>query len=127
MTDTGPVLHIGTTVSGKWIWQLRSADKHVVNVSEPFDTRAECEADARKHGLKVVAKRTRRSRTGPSVAPVSEPPVSWRISEDASGLWRWERPGGEGEAASRCAFLTKRECLADAQKHGYSPDVRDAD
>ena len=31
--------------------------------------------------------------------------------------------GNQGEAleSSRCAFLTEKECIEDAQKNGYSP------
>lgn len=119
MKTTDPILHIRTTVSGKWIWELRTADKHVVNVSEGFDTRAECEADAQKHGLQVVPKRPRRSHTELTVVRVRQQPDTWSIYEDGYGLWHWKHPGSAEEAASKCAFLTKRECLADALKHGY--------
>lgn len=38
-------------MSGKWIWELRTADNHVVNTGEEFATRAECETDAKARGL----------------------------------------------------------------------------
>lgn len=121
MKRTEPILHVRTTVSGKWIWELRSADKHVVNVSEGFDTRAECEDDAREHGLQVVPKRARRSQVEMTIVPLRAEPGAWSIYEDDSGLWHWKAPSLE-DMESACAFLTRRECVADAQKHGYIPE-----
>ena len=119
MKTTGTRLHIRTTISGKWIWELRTADKHAVNVSEGFGTRAECEADAKANGLEVVPKRGRREQIGLTVVPLSEQPGTWSIHEDPSGLWLWKHYGDGAQAESKCAFLTRRECVADACEHGY--------
>ena len=37
---------------GRWIWELRTPDGQLLKCSEgDFQTRAECEADAVRHGL----------------------------------------------------------------------------
>jgi uncharacterized protein YegP (UPF0339 family) len=119
MKTTAPRLHIRTTISGKWIWELRTPDKHTVNVSEGFSTRAECEADAKANGLEVTPRRGAGAQITLTVVPVSEEPGQWSIYEDDSGLWHWKRSGEGEDFASRCAFLTRRECVADAHEHGY--------
>ena len=36
-----------------WVWELVMPDGHVVQQSEPFEDRADCEKDARKQRLPV--------------------------------------------------------------------------
>lgn len=119
MKQKEPALHIRTNVSGKWIWELRTSDGHVVNMSEAFEARAECEQDARSHGFVVAPKRIRAEQVTLTIVPLREQAGLWSLYEDDSGLWRWERrPDGDDGEQSRCAFLTRRECLADARKYG---------
>jgi hypothetical protein len=127
MKTTGPRLHIRTTISGKWIWELRTADKHTVNVSDGFATRAECEADAKANGLEVAPRRGRGAQVTMTVVPVTGAPGRWSIHEDESGLWYWKHFGEDGDAASKCAFLTRRECVADARANGYRAEEASAD
>lgn len=128
MKQKEPVLHIRTNFSGKWIWELRSSDGHVVNMSEGFDARAQCENDARAHGFAVAPKRVRAHQITLSIVPLREQFGLWSVFEDESGLWRWERGanGDEGDQG-RCAFLTRRECLDDARKHGCTIEYGDQD
>jgi hypothetical protein len=37
-------------MKGAWVWELVMPDGHVVQQSEPFEDRGECENDARKQG-----------------------------------------------------------------------------
>lgn len=51
MPYTEPHLHIRRTMSGNWVWELRTADKHVLNTGAEFATRPECESDAQVRGM----------------------------------------------------------------------------
>jgi uncharacterized protein YegP (UPF0339 family) len=113
-------IRIRSTLSRQWIWELVTRDGHVANASEIFATREECESDAKQQGLPVSG--LRRS-ARPKAAPASNRQAAqpWTIHKDTVGLWRWERRDERSEviAGSTCAYLTRGECLADAQKHGY--------
>ena len=74
--------------AGAWQWELVTGDGHVANTSESFDSRAECEADAKLQNLPVVGltrpKTTKRQHQ-------NEPTLV--ISSDKSALWRWKHIG----------------------------------
>jgi hypothetical protein len=113
-----------------WIWELLTADGHVVNTSEPFETRDDCEADAVRQGLPCVGLAARRHRVHRTV-PITRSPngPSLDLSCDRSGLWHWQRLDTAGELVEKSmyAFLTKDECIADARKNGYSPPLSSDD
>ena len=44
-------VRVRRTISSTWVWELVMPDGHVVQQSEPFENRAECEKAARKEGL----------------------------------------------------------------------------
>ena len=46
-------VRIRRTMRNTWVWELVMPDGHVVQQSEPFEDRAECEKDARKQRLPV--------------------------------------------------------------------------
>ena len=110
----------------QWQWELVTSDGHVANASQPFSSRAECEIDAKKQGLPVIGlARPPRASPGAAAAKKQGAPVGWTISSDGDGLWTWQHFNGGEEPvqSSRCAFLTEKECIADARKNGYSPDA----
>ena len=46
----------------------------------------------------------------------------WSFKKDASGSWNWQRQSLRHELISECEqpFATFEECVADAQRCGYS-------
>ena len=108
-------IRIKRTLSGVWIWELVTPDGHIAASSADFQSRTECEADARKEGLPVYGGR-RVFTTPRSASPLSK--NSLVICEDSPGLWQWRLTdhGGIVIHASTRAFLSKRECERDAEQ-----------
>jgi hypothetical protein len=121
-------IRIRSTLSRQWIWELVTRDGHVANASETFATREECEADAKLQGLPVSGLR-RSSKVKAASGSNRQAPKPWTIHKDAGGLWHWERRDERAQVIdqSACAYLTQGECLADAQKHGYSTEQETSD
>jgi hypothetical protein len=46
-------VRVRRTIANMWVWELVMPDGHVVQQSEPFEDRANCEKAARKEGLPV--------------------------------------------------------------------------
>ena len=55
-------IRIRATSDSGWRWELLTADGHVANVTDPFDSRDACEADAKLQGLPITGlKRVRKT------------------------------------------------------------------
>ncbi len=130
MDSINTKVRIRSTLSRAWIWELVTRDGHVANASSEFATRNECEADALKQGLPVSGLR-RASRVAADADARTAPPTpgGWKVYKDDSDLWYWEHadePSGNVDN-SRCAFLTREECVSDARKNGYSDEPEPTD
>ncbi len=114
-------IRITKTMSHEWEWHLIMSDGHVAQASDRFATHEQCESDAIKQGLPVIGKR-RPKKTAPADPENEDPTARWKFPSDRSGLWKWKRLNSQRQVIqeSRCAFLTKAECVADACKNGYS-------
>ncbi|HEV7799727.1 MAG TPA: hypothetical protein VGP15_01500 [Burkholderiales bacterium] len=121
-------IRIRSTLSRAWIWELVTRDGHVANASTEFATREECEGDARKQGLPISGLR-RGPRLTAEPKPVRQEPGSWKLHKDDSGLWHWQRVDDRAAVVdvSRCAFLTREECVSDARKNGYTAEPEPID
>ena len=113
-------VRIRSTMSGHWQWELVTGDGHIASESESFADRQDCEADALKQDLPLTGMSRRRNK-GP-VARAAAAMRGWSVSRDGMDLWTWTRSETESEpaATSTRAFLSKAECVADAEKHGYA-------
>ena len=116
-------IRIKSTLSRQWIWELVTRDGHVANASSAFATREECESDAKQQGLPVSGLR-RSARVTAVSSPRRESHKLWTIHKDPSGLWHWQQRDERAQivAESACAFLTRSECVTNAQKNGYSDE-----
>ena len=111
-----PHIRIRIALGGLYVWELLTADGHIVSASEGFGSRQECQADARRQGLAVHGE----PRRAPALRQTPEQPA-WTLKRNDQRLWLWRHLGEQGEeiAASSRAFLTKAECVADARRYGY--------
>ena len=55
-------IRIRCTADLRWRWELLTGDGHVVNATEPFDSREACEADAKQQDCPVIGLSRTRSR-----------------------------------------------------------------
>ena len=53
-------IRIRSTSDLRWRWELLADDGHVVNATDPFDSRDACEADAKQQGYPVTGLRRAR-------------------------------------------------------------------
>ena len=117
-------IRIRSTMSGHWQWELVTGDGHVASESEKFENRQDCEADALKQALPITGLSRRKAAESAVEPSTSRTTVGgWTISRDGMDLWTWKRGATKSEpaASSTRAFLTKPECVADAEKNGYTP------
>ena len=54
MSDTPLRVRVRVRMDGRYMWELLTSDDHVVNASEPFDSRDDCIADAGQHELPIM-------------------------------------------------------------------------
>ena len=54
MSDELLRLRVRLCMDHRYVWELMTADGHVINASEPFDSRDECIADAAQHELPII-------------------------------------------------------------------------
>jgi hypothetical protein len=104
-------IRVRSTIGRGWVWELLTPDGHVASGSDPFVDRAACEADALEQGLPVAGlRKTSAAEAKPRVAGLN-------ICDDTRGIWRWECVDGRGRtvSASKVAFLTREECVQDAE------------
>ena len=116
-------VRIRSTMSGHWQWELVTGDGHVASESESFADRHDCEADALRQDLPLTGmSRRRNKKVAARPAAGAARGAGWSVARDGMDLWTWTRGATESEpaASSRCSFLSKDECIADAEKHGYA-------
>jgi hypothetical protein len=53
MKSPSSYIRIRISARQHWIWEHRTADGHVVNTSEDFESREACEADAKRQDLPI--------------------------------------------------------------------------
>lgn len=119
-------IHIRSSMSGHWQWELVTADGHIASESEKFTDRQDCEADALKQGLPLTGlARRRNTKSGIKASAGRGTIAGWTVSRDGLDLWTWKRAATSRDpgASSSRAFLSEDECLADAAKHGYTLPV----
>ena len=56
-------VRIRCSADHRWWWELLTSDGHVVNATEPFESREACEADAKLQGCPVIGLSRTRSPT----------------------------------------------------------------
>jgi hypothetical protein len=52
-SDSPMHVRVRSTFGYRWLWELRSADGHVVNTSAEFSSRDDCVRDAERQGVAV--------------------------------------------------------------------------
>jgi hypothetical protein len=100
-----------------WVWEIVTEDGHVAAQSAQFTDRDECEAAAilegREENLPIAGI------TKPNAAQAK--PGGLDVSRDKRGLWIWRYRGEDRKIVQKAdrAFLTRKECVADAAAAGY--------
>lgn len=113
-------IRIRSTLRKSWVWEHLTADGHIVRTSAPFTVRSECEAEALHQGLPVLGLSRRATRAIGAQTMLKTRPdgSSLQLRKTADGLWEWRLVSTSGEELdhSTCAYLQKRECVADARR-----------
>ena len=91
-------------------WRRKASNGNIVGCScEGYVKRADCKANAQRHGMDGNPKELGGK-------------DKWEIYEDKRGEWRWRRKATNGEitGAASESYKEKRDCRANAKRNGMA-------
>ncbi len=91
-------------------WRRKASNGNIVGCScEGYAKRADCKANAQRHGMDGNPKELGGK-------------DKWEVYEDKRGEWRWRRKATNGEitGASSESYKEKRDCRANAKRNGMA-------